>query len=162
MDAAVGVVASGAGQSGLGDGDLVQGGVDLAVARAAEAMAGVVAGGHGLRGGPVPARVGRSGAKAAGAGGLADELGGGPWAATRDLEQRGRQAGDELPDAAVEFARTGVELAGALEQLARKLGDEPVEIAQLVKVSRTGFDGDGVCGFLNCIGECVGLELWCV
>src|ERR1700754_257294 len=34
---------------------------------------------------------------------------------------------------AVEFARTGVEFAGALEQFACELGDEPVEIAELVQ-----------------------------
>ena len=63
--------------AGLGDGDAVQGGVDLAVPAARQPEALVVPGPHRDRGGPVPAGEGRLGAEPAGAGGPHDDLGGG-------------------------------------------------------------------------------------
>src|SRR5262245_31573929 len=87
LDALGDVFAAGVVGAGLGDGDPVQRGVDLAVAAAVEADACGVARAGGLRSGSVPARVGALGAKALRAGCLADELGGRQRAAAGDLEQ---------------------------------------------------------------------------
>lgn len=71
--------------------------------------------------------------EAAGAGGLADELGRDPRTAARNGQQRRCEFDDQALDATIELAGTSVELASSLEQLARELGDQPVDAAELFK-----------------------------
>ena len=84
--------------AGAGDGDAVDGGVDLAVAAAVEAVAVGLAGADGDRrqaGGAGELGVG---GEAAGAGDLADELGRGQRPEAGLGEQLRRDLGDELGD----------------------------------------------------------------
>src|SRR5215204_1508046 len=113
--------------AGLGDGDPVQGGVDLAVAAAVEANAGAVARAGGLGCGAVPAGVGGLGAESMSAGGLADELGGGQRAAAGDAQERWGEGGDQLSDLALEFVDAAVELAQAVKLFACDRGDQSVD-----------------------------------
>ena len=84
------------------DGDAMDGGVDLAVAAAVEAVAVGLAGADGDRRDAGGARELGVAAEAAGAGDLADELGGGQRPETGLAEQLWRDLGDELSDLGLE------------------------------------------------------------
>ena len=88
--------------AGAGDGDAVNGRIDLAVAAAVETVAVCVARADGDRGNAGGAcELGVAG-KAGGAGDLADELGCGQWPKTGLCEHLRRDVGDELGDLGLE------------------------------------------------------------
>ena len=105
--------------AGAGDGDAVDGGVDLAVAAAVEAVAVGVAGADRDRGQAGGAGELGVGGEAVGAGDLADELGRGQWPEAglgeqlrRDLGDEGGDLGLERLDRLGEFAQAAQLVAG--------------------------------------------------
>src|SRR3954454_9798983 len=101
-----------------GDGDAVDGGVDLAVAAAVEAVAVGLAGADRDRGDARGAGELGVGGEPVGAGDLADELGGGQRPEARLGKQLWRDVGDELGDLGLERLERGGELADAAQLVA--------------------------------------------
>jgi len=97
--------------------------VELAVAAAVEAVAVGVARGGRDRGGPAGARELGVGGESVGAGDLADELGGGQWAAPAFCEQLRRVAFDHGGELCLYFADPGGARGGA--RALRGSGDSP-------------------------------------
>ena len=135
----------------MGEGDAVEGGVELSVAGAAEPVVGALRGGDGEGGGAVVSCVGVGGAEAVDAGGLADDLGGGQRAAAADREQRGRERADAGRDLLFKGSDLKCQLAAALDEFAGEPSDEivcvcergcqPLECAESCERSRCGLAG---------------------
>src|SRR5919108_2861263 len=107
----------------LGDGDPVEGRVELTVAATAQAMAGPVArpDGDGCR--PVVTGERLLGSEAGHAGGLADDLGGGQRPTPREGEEARRQATNQRLDLALEGPNGETQLADPGQQVAGEPGD---------------------------------------
>jgi len=112
---------------GLGERDAVEGGVELAVAGAAEAVSGPVGGPDREWGGAVVAGVGVVGSESVDAGGLAEDLGGGEGPAAADLQERRSEVFDEVGDLSLELVDVDGELAASLDEVACQACDEPVD-----------------------------------
>src|SRR3954451_23727756 len=104
--------------AGASDGDAVDGGVDLAVAAAVEAVAVGLARADRDRRQTGGAREFGVGGEAAGAGDLADELGGGQWPEAGLGEQLRRDLGDQAGDLGLECLDRLRELADAAQFVA--------------------------------------------
>src|SRR5690606_29421280 len=110
----------------LGDGDAVDGGVDLAVAGAGEAVSLPVAGPHRQRCGAVVGGVGVLGAETAHVRGLSDDLGGGEHTNSGQCQQGRGQLGDQGGDVAFEGPFAPGQAADISDDVGSDAGDGPV------------------------------------